>query len=204
MWIPLLSCAEQELWRGPGWGRGRRGGEANIQWGPPPMLSPGESTEGPEFGVEQREQRNGWWKATGIPTLAQALQNHSVIRGFFLWWLALQNRETTECNESKPPANSVTEELSSPHLNTRAKQRLVFCWGTGSSQCWQNSAISQAASSLLVLCSFAFSREMSIPTLQSLYLVENSGQPDPLLIGDKNRRGQTPVLKATGIFLGPQ
>lgn len=42
-------------------GRRRRGGEAkNIQWGPPPMLSPRESAEGPEFGVEQREQRNGW------------------------------------------------------------------------------------------------------------------------------------------------
>lgn len=52
--------------------------------------------------------------------------------------------------------------------------------------------------------SFALSRGKAIPTLQGLGFIENSSQPDPLLIRDKTGRDQAPVLKATGMLLRPQ
>lgn len=52
--------------------------------------------------------------------------------------------------------------------------------------------------------SFAVSRGKPISTLQGLGFIENSSQPDPLLIRDKTGRDQAPVLKATRMLLRPQ
>lgn len=144
----------------PGWsGEGRREGSQELfERGTLGMFkarcwAPGKVQRGLNMEIELRK-REWVTKGNQYPFLKQAIphQNPSLWSGFFSWGLAFQSRELQNVVNLEQPTNSVTESYPH-HISLQEPSQCSFHWlgeGKESPRYWQNSAISQAASTLIV------------------------------------------------------